>query len=271
MSSERGAKGKGSNKDKDKDANDGKGKESNDAILDRLVKLCSSNESKLKLILAQNVEMKTTISNITKEISDLKNSLDFMNTTVEDLQKDIAVKTDQEVFQKFELEIREKIDDLTNRSMRNNLIFWNIPEKSEAGRGCVDLIYSILDRLLEIEWVEKIIVERAHRSKEVKTDKNGKALPRPIHVKFLNWEDKDYIIKFAPSKLKHNLYQGKTHIIVTDDVTKKVRDERKSLRNNYLDEIRGRPDVKVAFVPFLVPARIQYKEKDSWKFFYQPK
>ena len=133
MSSERGAKGKGPNKDKDKDANDGKGKESNDAILDRLVKLCGSNESKLNLILAQNIEMKTTISNITKEISGLKKSLDFMNTTVEDLQKDIAVKTDQEVFQKFELEIREKIDDLTNLSMRNNLIFWNIPEKKRSG------------------------------------------------------------------------------------------------------------------------------------------
>ena len=186
MSSERGAKGKGPNKDKDKDANDGKGKESNDAILDRLVKLCGSKESKLNLILAQNVEMKTTISNMTKEISDLKNSLDFMNTTVEELQKDIAVKTDQEVFEKFELEIREKIDDLTNRSMRNNLIFWNIPEKSEVGRGCVDLIYTILDRLLEIGWVEEIIIERAHRFKEVKTDKNDKALPRPIHVKFLH-------------------------------------------------------------------------------------
>ena len=269
MSRESEAKGKGPNKDKDKDANDGKGKESNDIILDGLVKLCSSNESKLNLILAQNVEMKTAISNITKEISDLKNSLDFMNTTIEELQKDIAVKTDQEVFEKFELEIREKIDDLTYRSMRNNLIFWNIPEKSEAGRGCVDLIYTILDCLLEIEWVEKIIIERAHRSKEVKTDKNSKALPCPIHVKFLNWEDKEYILKLAPSKLKNNLYQGKTHIVM-DDVTKKVRDKRKSLRNNYLDEICGRPDVKVAFIPFLVPARIQYKEKDSWKFFYLP-
>ena len=129
--------------------------------------------------------------------------------------------------------------------------------KSKAGRGRVDLIYTILDHLLEIEWVEKIIIERARRSKEVKTDKNGKALPRPIHLKFLNWEDKEYILKLAPLKLKYNLYQGKTHIIVMDDVTKKVRDERKSLRNNYLDEIHGRPDVKVAFVPFLVPARIQ--------------
>ena len=99
MSSEREAKGKGPNKDKDKDANDGKGKESNDAILDRLMKLCGSNESKLNLILAQSVELKTTISNITKEISDLKNSLDFMNTTIEQLQKDIAVKSDKEVFE----------------------------------------------------------------------------------------------------------------------------------------------------------------------------
>ena len=205
--------------------------------------------------------MKTTVSNMTKEISNLRNILDFMNTTVEKPQKDMAGKTDKEAFEKFELEIREKIDDLANRSMRNNLIFWNIPEKSEAGRGCVDLIYTVLDHLLETEWVEKIAIERAHRSKEVKTDKNGKALPRPIHVKISNWEDKEYMLKFAPSKLKHNLYQGNTHIIVTEDVTKQVSDERKSLRDNYLDEIRGRPDVKVTFVPFLVTARIQYKEK----------
>ena len=116
---------------------------------------------------------------MTKEISDLENSLDFMNTTVEELQKDIIAKTNKEVFEKVELEIREKIDNVTNRSMRNNLIFWNIPGKSK-----VDLLYTILDRLLEKEWVEKIIIERAHRSKEVKTDENSKALPHPIHVKF---------------------------------------------------------------------------------------
>ena len=109
------------------------------------MKLCSSNECKLNLILAQNVEMKTTVSSMTKENSYLKNSLDFMNTTVEELQKDMAAKTNKEAFEKFELEVRENIDDLTNHSMRNNLIFWKVPEKSKMGRGCVDLIYTIMD------------------------------------------------------------------------------------------------------------------------------
>ena len=52
-----------------------------------------------------------------KEISNLKNNPDFMNTTVKEPQKDIAAKTDKKAFEKFELEIREKIDDLTNHSM----------------------------------------------------------------------------------------------------------------------------------------------------------
>ena len=47
----------------------------------------------------------------------------------------MAAKTDKEAFEKFELEIREKIDDLTNRSMRDKLIFRNIPGKSEPGSG----------------------------------------------------------------------------------------------------------------------------------------
>ena len=79
------------------------------------------------------METKTTISNMAKEISDLKNSLDFMNTTVEELQKDIAAKSDKEVFEKFELEIREILMTLPIVLCEINLIFWNIPEKKRRG------------------------------------------------------------------------------------------------------------------------------------------
>ena len=56
-------------------------------------------------------------------------------------------------------------------------------------------------------------------------------------------------------------------MIVTDDVSKKVREQRRILKSEYLLNILSRPNVKVASVPYLVPAGIQFKQDDSWDFF----
>ena len=40
-------------------------------------------------------------------------------------------KVDVEFFERYKDEIDRKIDDLTNRSKRNNLVFWNVPEGDE--------------------------------------------------------------------------------------------------------------------------------------------
>ena len=78
-------------------------------------------------------------------------------------------------------------------------------------------------------------------------------------------------MKKAPRALKNNPYGAKkATVIVTDDVRKKVREERKILKTRHLPDLLNKPSVKVAFIPYTVPARIQYKEEDSWKFFFLP-
>ena len=59
-------------------------------------------------------------------------------------------------------------------------------------------------------------------------------------------------------------------VSVTDDVSKKVRDYRKLLKSQHLPDILKRPDVKVAFIPYVIPARIKYKQGDTWKYFIYP-
>ena len=88
----------------------------------------------------------------------------------------------------------DKLDDMENRDKRNNIVFWNIPEKSEASIGCKNLIYNILYYQLGLRG---FVTERAHRTQT-------EASPRPIYCCFLNWEDKEKILRIAPGRLKRN-------------------------------------------------------------------
>ena len=215
--------------------------------------------------------------------------MDFINITVEELKSNIENKVDEQVFEAYKketaqkiddlekrfddykAEVTRKIDDLENRSKRNYLVFWNIPEGEERERplGRIGLVQDILILHTKLVGAEDIIIERAHRSGGSKRSANGNTPPRPIHVRFLNWSDKDYIIRRAPKSLKNNPFgPAQVNIIVTDDVSKKVREQRRILKNEYLPDILRRPHVKVAFVPYLVPARIQYKQDDPWEFFF---
>ena len=164
-----------------------------------------------------------------------------------------------------------QLDDLENRSKRNNLVFWNVPEKLENQIRCIQLIENLLVKHMKIDHLEEVLIERAHRSGKIKKKQDGSESPRPIHVKFLNWSDKEFILHRAPSALKDNpLNPSKVKIIVTDDVLKKVQDDRKLLKSQHLSDILERPDVKVAFIPCVIPARIKYKQRDTWKYFYLP-
>ena len=72
------------------------------------------------------------------------------------------------------------------------------------------------------------------------------------------------------SEQKEITYLSSSRKLVTDDVSKRVREHRKILKSRHLPEILSRPNVKVAFIPYLVPARIQYKIDNTWKFFFLP-
>ena len=80
-------------------------------------------EEKINQILAQNVDVKNSIANINTEITNVKASLQSMDTTVEKLKMDIDDKVDKKAFEKYQVEVSRKIDDPMNRSMRNNVVF----------------------------------------------------------------------------------------------------------------------------------------------------
>ena len=161
-------------------------------------------DKKLDRILLQNSELQLKVSSLTNEVNDIKISLDFMSKMVEDLQTQVNGKADVSVVKELSKDVYDKLDNLENRSKRNNLVFWNVPEKLENQIGCIQLIENLLAKHMKIDHLEEVVIEHTHRSGKIKKRQDGSESPRPIHVKFMNWFDKEFILHRAPSALKDN-------------------------------------------------------------------
>ena len=108
-------------------------------------------------------------------------------------------KVDVEFFERYKDEIARKIDDPTNRSKKNNLVFWNVPEGDEKEKGCVQFIEDFLENHMKIPDVGEILIQKTHRSplyfNPRKQQLSGsQSSPRPIHARFVNEADKDNIL-----------------------------------------------------------------------------
>ena len=252
--------------------------------MDKLNEICQHREEsdrKLDTIVLQTKQLQEDLTTVKDDVDNLKTSMNFINEATKNLQRDMEHKVDIELFDRVRDTYHKKIDDLINRSKRNNLVFRNIPEGEEKEQGCIQLIEEILANHMKIPDVDSIVIEKAHRSTVKDNDKNKNQLsqngasirpppPRPIYARFINEADKDYILRRAPRILKDNPYGPTQAKVITDDVSAKVSADRKLLREKELPEIRKRPGVKVAFIPYMIPATILYKQDDQWKFYFLP-
>ena len=136
--------------------------------------------------------------------------------------------------------LAKKVDDLENRSKRNNIVIWGVREESEKS-------FNSMVEFLETELFkshmgldDRIVIMRAHRTNVKKNTGPETALPkpRPIHVYLLRYTDKEKILKLAPSKLKNNYYKDLPNFI-SDDVSKSVREDRGTFRRSYLADIKA--------------------------------
>jgi len=75
--------------------------------------------------------------------------------------------------------------------MRSNLVFYNLPEVDKEDSFAT--VRELLANKMEIDANSEIEIERVHRLGRKRDD--GK--PRPIVVKFLSYQDKEFIHKSA--------------------------------------------------------------------------
>ena len=157
----------------------------------------------------------TRIDNLMKDVQSVKSSLEFTQAQVDELiTSNFRVK---EVQVQIE-DLGNKLDDLENRSRRNNLCFDGIPESpNETWQESESKIKQLISRHMP-EVSTDLVIERAHRVGRPRSDSK----PRKIVTQFLNYKDRETIFK-AKKKL-HG-----TNMFVNEDYSDRVIKKRTEL------------------------------------------
>ena len=171
------------------------------------------------------MKIESETSTFKEKIAQLEKGLNFITGDVNEMKKVTEQKADKVKFEALENEVEE----LRNRSRRNNLVFYNVPEKAE-GQDCAGFIQDFILSHMGLETLcGHVEIERAHRTPTKSSrDPSSKQRPRPIHVSFLRYVDKMKVLYNAAARLKNNPLGGNL-IGISEDFAKKTQEQRKAL------------------------------------------
>ena len=182
--------------------------------MDDLLKAKAKQEVKFNSILEKLENLEISQKKTADDVKDLKQSYGFSEEQVTEVKNDIAEKASHRELTKLE----KKIDDLENRSKRNNILIWGLREDADKEYDSLELFlaHNFFGNHMGIKDIE---VMRAHRT-NIKERAATATKPRPIHVYLLRYTDKVMILKAAAKALK-----DKIECIVNNRPTTAVSDD----------------------------------------------
>ena len=129
-------------------------------------------------MLSKLKKLKIAQSTIIKDVEDLKNSFQETDIEIQECNSKLSLEANRTEV----VTLKEEIDDLENRSKRNNVVIWDVLEGSEEGFASMEefIEVELLQRHVKLE--RRIEVMRAHRSNFRRNpSENETPKPRPIH------------------------------------------------------------------------------------------
>jgi len=145
-----------------------------------------------------------------------------------------------------------KVDDLENRSRRNNLVLFGFPE-SEQQEDCHKVVAEFL-QFVGAQPDDMAAVQRCHRTPTHRYPGLGDK-PRIIHVAFGTFTAKENIRKASIQKLKACKEYKAKKVFVGEDLSRRVQEQRKKKMELFK---RLRQDGKKPF--FSWPDKIRYRD-----------
>ena len=125
----------------------------------------------------------------------------------------------------------DKLEDLENRSRRNNVILHGVPESDNE--NCKETVTELFSNFvgLDEEYV-KTVMQRVHRTPTTRARVpsaagSGRPKPRIIHVAMSSFQDKIKVFKACVNKFKQDEYQHHK-LFISDDLSKGVQLKRKA-------------------------------------------
>ena len=133
----------------------------------------------------------------------LKTGVNFLSTETSEIKSKCTTER-SDANKKIDF-LESKAQDLEDRSRRNNLVIFGVPEStSPASEDCDGIICEILrkHKVLDSSDTHAGLLERAHRLGKKKPDQ---VRPRPIIVCCGSFKDKEFILHNT-KKLKGTTY-----------------------------------------------------------------
>ena len=232
------------------------------AILDAIAK---SNEK-----LTAHFDSK--LSPVQTDLFEIKNSLASMNLQMTEVQTRVSTNEDDIAILKRKVHSLEKdvtylklkAEDAENRSRRSNLRFLHVQQSRGEPRDLSEFVGKLVQQLLgEEAFPVAPVVERAHRSITNSEPQPGFKKPKgppSILAKFLNFQDKDKILRVAREK-ETLTYEGKT-ILIFPDYSKET-----MARRRRFDDVKSHLRKKRMEYSLLFPARLRVVENGKEVFF----
>ena len=153
------------------------------AKMDDLLAVKDEQESKLNAILLKLESLEKSQKKTALDVSELKDSCKLLDLDVNEIKSALAEKANRkEIYT-----LNKKIDDLENRSKRNNVVIWGLKEGAE--KDCSSVEEFLREELFSKHMgLENIEVMRAHRTRINQAAASASAPhPRPIHVYLLRY------------------------------------------------------------------------------------
>lgn len=155
-----------------------------------------------------------------------------------------------------------KVDDLENRSRRNNVRLVGVPENAE-GRNPVAFFETWLPNVLGKDALSSFFaIERAHRVPTRPFPPGGP--PRPILLKLLHFRDRDMILRLA--REKKDLEIGGHKISIYPDFSSEIQRR----RMQFTDVKRRLRDLNIPY-SMQYPTKLRVVAMENTHFFITPK
>ena len=203
---------------------------SDDQKMDILINIAQNQNRSMCSLDTSVQQMATQLTNLTGLLEDnsaIKEQLKSANGKIQRLQNQ-------------ENKLQDKLDQLEQRDLSNNLIFLNIPEEgTQSPPNLATRIYKVLNKDMKIP--SEYIFSVQHPAAEIRIDsvfRLGKPFqdrPRPISVKFLTKlgrdivYDRKYTANLVPKKTSPKPSDGTQQIKVVEQYTSMIREKRIAL------------------------------------------
>lgn len=218
------------------------GEKTNEDIMKAIISLKSGLYKKIDVVQLTITDVKTQVQECTgriahaeQRISDAEDNINELLTKVSALENSVKTLTD-------------KVDDLECRSRRNNVRLVGLPEKAE-GQDAAAFLVRWLPGALGLEPQEALVIERAHRIGTLPSNSNT-GRPRTLIVKFLNFRDKERVLKAA--RIKRGIHYDNVQVRFHPDLSAGVH----KMQRSY-DEVRKKlRDKGISKHRIIFPARL---------------